>query len=90
MEKAIIWRIFEADVSSLKQELSHDVSVIIKKYFFLTRALSLINTCCWRTDYEILIHDGASRNELIFVSARQHVLISNNLPVGSYFDSNIL
>ena len=31
-----------------------------KKYFFLTRELSLINTCCWRADHEILMHDGAS------------------------------
>ena len=32
-----------------------------------------------------------SRSALIFVSARQHVLISNNLPVRkSYFDSNII
>ena len=30
----------------------------IKKYFFLTRELSLINTCCWRADHEILMHDG--------------------------------
>ena len=46
---------------------------LIKKYFFLTRELSLINTCCWRADHEILIHDGASRSELIFESARQHM-----------------
>ena len=41
----------------------------------LTRELSLINICCWRADHEILIQfttDGASRSELIFVSARQH------------------
>ena len=32
-----------------------------------------------------------SRSALIFVSARQHVLISDNLPVRkSYFDSNII
>ena len=30
---------------------------------------------------QYLIHDGASRGELIFVSARQHVLISDNSPV---------
>ena len=41
--------------------------MIIKKYFFLTRELSLINTCCWRADHEILMHDGASRSALIFV-----------------------
>ena len=29
-----------------------------KKYFFLTRELSLINTCCWRADHEISMHDG--------------------------------
>ena len=58
---------------------------------FLTRELLLINTGCWRADQEILIHDGASRSELIFISARQHVLISDNLPVRrSYFDSNII
>ena len=51
----------------------HNKSKIIKKYFFLTPELSLINTCCWRADHEILIHDGASRRELIFVSARQHM-----------------
>ena len=37
-----------------------------------------MNTCCWRADHEILIHDGASRSELIFVSARQHMLVSDN------------
>ena len=42
-------------------------------------------------DHEILIHDGASRSELIFVSARQHVLISDNSPVRkNYFDSNFI
>ena len=45
----------------------------------------------WRANHEILIHDGASRSELIFVSARQHVLISDNSPVRKYyFDSNII
>ena len=34
------------------------------------------NTCCWRADQEILIHNGESRSELIFVSAKQHMLIS--------------
>ena len=43
-----------------------------KKYFLLTGELSLINTCCWRADHEILIHDGAIWSELIFVSARQY------------------
>ena len=34
---------------------------------------------------------GRSRSALIFVSARQHKLISNNLLVKkNYFDSNIL
>ena len=33
---------------------------IIKKYLFLTRELSLINTCCWRADHEILMHDGGA------------------------------
>ena len=31
-----------------------------KKEFFLTRELSLINTCCWRADHEILMHDGGA------------------------------
>ena len=49
-------------------------NTLFKKEFCLTRELSLINTCCWRADHEILIHDdGASRSELIFVSARQHM-----------------
>ena len=35
-------------------------------------------------------HDGASRSELIFASARQHALISDNPPARTdYFDSNI-
>ena len=34
---------------------------------------------------------GRSRSALIFVFARQHVLISDNLPVRkNYFDSNIV
>ena len=33
---------------------------LLKKYFFLTRELSLINTCCWRADHEILMHDGGA------------------------------
>ena len=52
---------------------NHVASTLIKKYFFLTRELSLINTCCWKADHAILIHDGASRSELIFVYARQHM-----------------
>ena len=32
--------------------------LLFKKYFFLTRELSLSNTCCWRADHDILIHDG--------------------------------
>ena len=37
------------------------------------------------------MHDGASRSELIFVSAQQHVLISDNILVRkSYFNSNII
>ena len=31
----------------------------LKKLFFLARELSLINTCCWRADHEILMQDGA-------------------------------
>ena len=65
--------------------------LVCKKYFFLTHELSLINTCCWRADHPILIQDGASRSELIFVSARQHVLISDNSPVRkNYSDSYII
>ena len=30
----------------------------IKEIFFLNRELSLINTCCWRADHEMLMHDG--------------------------------
>ena len=42
-------------------------------------------------DQETLVHDSPSRSELIFISARQHVLISDNLPVRiNYFDSNII
>ena len=33
-------------------------SLLFKKYFFLNRELSLINTCCGRADHEILMHDG--------------------------------
>ena len=51
----------------------------LRNTFFLTRELSLINICCWRADHEILIHNGASWSELIFVSARQHVLISDEV-----------
>ena len=35
-------------------------------------------TCGWRADHEILIHDSKSNSELIFVSARQLVLIRDN------------
>ena len=35
-----------------------NMDALFKKYFFLTRELSLINTCCWRADHEILMHDG--------------------------------
>ena len=40
-------------------------NVIFKKYFFLTRELSLINTCCWRADHEILMHDGEADNTCV-------------------------
>ena len=64
--------------------------MIDKKLFFLTHELLLINTCCWRADHKILIHDGKNWSELIFVSARQHVLINDNLPVRkNYMDSDI-
>ena len=31
-----------------------------REIIFLTRELSLINTCCWRADHEILMHDGGA------------------------------
>ena len=31
---------------------------LIKKQFFLTSEVSLINTFCWRADHEIFMHDG--------------------------------
>ena len=66
--------------------------MIIKKYFFLIRELSLINTCCWRADHEILMHDGTSRSALIFVDLPDNTcVISDNSPVRkNYFDSNII
>ena len=47
---------------------------------------------CWRVAHEILIHNGESRSELKFATARQHMLISDNsLLRKNYFDSyNIL
>ena len=57
------------------------LTYLIKKYVFLARKLSLMNTCCWRTDNEIFIHYGETQSDLEFVSARQHVLISDDLPV---------
>ena len=36
------------------------IRILIKKSIFLTRELSLINTCCWRADHEILMHDGGA------------------------------
>ena len=62
------------------------------KLFFLTRELSLKKTCCLRADHEILIHNDESRSELIFVSARQHVLISDHTSSlkKTYSDSNII
>ena len=39
----------------------------------------------------MLIHDGRSNCELIFVSAQQHMLISDSsLVLRNYFDSNIV
>ena len=64
--------------------------MIDKKLFFLTHELLLINTCCWRADHKILIHDGKNWSELIFVSAQQQVLINDNSPVRkNYMDSDI-
>ena len=61
------------------------------KLFFLTREISLNKTCCWRADHEILIHNDESQSELIFVSARQHVLISDTSSLKkTYSDSNII
>ena len=39
--------------------------------------LSLIDTCCWRADHKILIHDGGSQSELIsceFIADKQMLL----------------
>ena len=52
-------------------------------YSYLSNNFSLpVNFCskthCWRADHEIFIQNGKSQSELIFVSARQHVFISNN------------
>ena len=35
---------------------------LVKKYIFLSRELSLINTSCLRADHEIIIHDEARAN----------------------------
>ena len=65
--------------------------ILIKKQFFLTCDLSLINTCCWRADHKILIHNSTNQSELIFVSAQQHDLVSNNSLVRiNYFAFNFL
>ena len=38
-----------------------NVNVMLElKKNFPTRELSLINTCCWRADHEILMHDGGA------------------------------
>ena len=38
--------------------VSRMLLTLFKKYFFLTRELSLISTCFSRADHEILMHDG--------------------------------
>ena len=51
----------------------------------------LINTCCWRADHEILMHNGEAECINIRICPTLYVLISDNLPVRkSYFDSNII
>ena len=42
-----------------------NVMLELRNNFFLTRELSLINTCCWRADHEILMHDGGARDDVI-------------------------
>ena len=56
--------------------LSSHSFTTFKKYFFLTRELSLINTCCWRADHEILMPDGASRSALIFVDLPDNTCVN--------------
>ena len=69
-----IWQLlYFGDIGDKSKERYNISTPIFKKLFFLTGELSLINTCCWRADREILIRDGASRSELIIVSTRQHM-----------------
>ena len=63
---------------------AHNVESTLNESYlknFPYRELALIKTCCWMTDHEILIHDGDGLRELIFISARQYVLISDNSPI---------
>ena len=58
------------------------VYVLLIKKYFPSGDLSLIKTCCWRADHEILIHDGESQSEFnIRICLTTHVLISDNSPV---------
>ena len=50
--------------------------IVLIKNSFLTRELSLINTCCWMADHEILMHDGASRSALIFVDLSDNTCVN--------------
>ena len=55
--------------------------------FFLTCDLSLINTCCWRADHEILIRSQSA----LILSAQQNIFVNNCLLVRKkHFDSKIV
>ena len=76
-------------VNMLKNEycqiVCHQVKIYLKTNIFVH-----VNTCCWRADHELNIN-AQSRRALIFVSARQHVLIGDNSRVKKkYLDSNIV
>ena len=49
-------------------------------------AITLINTCCWRADHEILMHDGANRSALIFVDLPDNILTLYRMRVQGHFD----
>ena len=73
---------YEPDTSDFSVRCATDCATrpgllgLIKKYFFLTRELSLINTCCWRADHEILMHDSASQSALIFVDLPDNTCVN--------------
>ena len=58
--------VYRGRKTKIQQQQSQHNVFLCKKYFFLTRELSLINTCCWGgggADHEVLIQDCASRSE---------------------------